>query len=87
MIPKFYRVKINSLDKEIAINASDIRAVLPLGENNFHIWLSNDLEITEELGNRLSKLAGVTPLKKGTWEVSSSELNELFKENAESTQA
>jgi hypothetical protein len=79
MSTKFYRVKMHSLDKEIAINASDIRAVLPLGDDKYHIWLSDDLEITEELGKRLSKLAGVTPLKKDTWEVSSTELNELFK--------
>lgn len=79
MPPKFYRVKIASLDKEFAINSSDIRAVLPLGDNKYHIWLSGDIEITEELGKRLSKLAGVTPLKKDTWEVKSSDLDELFK--------
>jgi hypothetical protein len=79
MARQFFRVKLNAIDKTLAINASDIRAILPLGEDKYQIWLASDFTVSAELGKRLSKLAGVTPLGKDSWEVHSSDLAELFK--------
>jgi hypothetical protein len=78
MSRQFLRVKLSSLDQQLAINASDIRAVLPLGGDRYQIWLSSDFEISSEIGKRLSKLAGVTTLSKDSWEVHSSDLADLF---------
>jgi hypothetical protein len=74
----FLRVKLTILEEYLAINASYIRAVLPLGNDQYQIWLASGLEIPEEIGKRLAKLAGVTALGKDSWEVHSLDLAELF---------
>lgn len=79
MARQFFRVKFNTLEKMLAINASDIRAVLQLEGDKYQIWLASDLEIPADTGKRDPMLAGVTPLSKHTWQVSSSDLAELFK--------
>lgn len=79
MSRQFFRVKLSNIDQKLAINASDIRAVLPVGNEKYQIWLANDLEVSTEIGIRSAKLAGVTPLSKDSWEVHSTDLAELFK--------
>jgi hypothetical protein len=74
----FYVVQIGSTGVDFAVNVAHLRAIVPLGGNRFHIWLSGDLDIPARVGNRLSKLAGVTPLSKDGWEVASNELGEIF---------
>jgi hypothetical protein len=61
MARQFFRVKFATLDQMLAINASQIRAVLPLGEDKYRIWLAGGLEIPADTGKRDPKLAGVRP--------------------------
>ena len=76
---QFFRVKFATLDQELAINVLHIRAVLPVKEGKYHIWLDTDLNISSEIGKRVAKLGGVLPVSKDCWEVQSTDLSELFK--------
>jgi hypothetical protein len=78
MARQFYRVKFATIDQHVAINASFIRAILPLGKDKYRIWLAGEIEIPAEASKRDPKLAGVTALSKDWWEVKSSDLAELF---------
>ncbi len=79
MTRPFFRLKLATLDQTLAINASHIRAVLPLKDGKYQVWFVSNLVIPPELGKRIAKLGGVTPVSKDCWEVESSDLAELFK--------
>jgi hypothetical protein len=78
MARQFYRVKFATIDQQLAINSSFIRAVLPLRKDKYRLWLAAEFEILAEASKRDPKLAGVTPLSKDWWEVKSSDLAQLF---------
>ena len=78
MARQFFRVRLAIVDQQLAINASFIHAVLPMGKDKYRLWLAGEFEIPAEAGKRDPKLAGVTPLSKDWLEVKSSDLAELF---------
>jgi len=79
MARQFYHIKLATLDETLAINVSAIKAILPLEDDKYRIWLFSDFEISSEAGNRLSTLGGVLPISKDCWDVHSSDLAEVFK--------
>lgn len=75
----FYRMKLAVLDQEIAINADELRAVLPAEEvGSYHVWLVHPLEIQDEVAKRVLTLGGVLPVNQNVWKVSSTDLEGLF---------
>ncbi len=75
---QFYIVQIGASRNSVALSARHLRAIVPLGGERFHIWLDGDVDIPERVGDRLTMLAGFTPLSKVGWEVSSTQLGEIF---------
>lgn len=74
----FYRMKLAVLDQEIAINANELRAVLPAEEDgSYHVWLVHPLELQDEVAKRVLTLGGVLPVNQAVWKVTSTELKAL----------
>jgi hypothetical protein len=71
-------VKIMSPDKNITISPGENCEVLPLGADKYVIFLTGNLENSEDFGKQISRLEGATLLNDHTWEVGPSDLLELF---------
>lgn len=81
MTKKFYRMTLSVLDSEIAVNADNIMAVMPMpggDAGKYRVWLTGPLAIAADISKRIAQLGGVTPLTQDWWDVTSSDLGDLF---------
>lgn len=76
---KFYRMNFPILGCEVAVNENSIRAVVPTDEaDSYRVWLTGEMNVTDDIAQRIVKLAGIRSVSKDWWDVKSTDLKVLF---------